>query len=235
MEDSIPSTPQGIALALADRLDTLRECFKIGMVPTGSKDPFALRRAAQGVVKILAETRSQLQFYSLFSGTLADFMRERVAYYLKEVCGYRYDEIDVVLANPIVTIDRLRVYLDTLVTLQRSPEFKLLAESHKRIDKILKQASFDPRTTPFEFLALEAGAESELYGAYARLAARGAPIEEAVRVLGPSLDKFFDDVMVLVDDERVRSRRLGLLYTVQHAFSWLGDFTKIVIPGEQKS
>src|SRR6185369_14128848 len=78
MEDSIPSTPEGQIVALADKLDTLRECFKIGMQPTGSKDPFALRRAAQGVVRILAEGDLDYNLDDLAQGELLEFLRDRV-------------------------------------------------------------------------------------------------------------------------------------------------------------
>ena len=102
MEDSIPSTEAGRILAIADKLDNLREFFRIDMVPTGSKDPFALRRAAQGIVKILVESkfdyaRSEL-IVKHFMKPIMGFMKERIQYYFREVRGFKYDEVNAVLA-----------------------------------------------------------------------------------------------------------------------------------------
>src|SRR5580693_5242566 len=99
MEDSIPETREGQVVSLADKLDTLRECFRIGMVPTGSKDPFALRRAAQGIVKILVEAKLPyaVQMWGIDDDLLA-FFRDRIRYYFRDVRGFKYDEVNAVLA-----------------------------------------------------------------------------------------------------------------------------------------
>ena len=101
MDDSIPRTLEGQVVALADKLDTLRKCFEVGLVPTGSKDPFALRRAAQGVVKILFEASLDLPLPDLVGGnpTLLAFLRERIEFYLREVRGYAYDEVNAVFSH----------------------------------------------------------------------------------------------------------------------------------------
>src|ERR1700722_5816345 len=109
MEDSIPSTEAGQILAIADKLDNLREFFRIDMVPTGSKDPFALRRAAQGIVKILVEAKLPHTLKSLMDN---DFMRERIQYYFREIRGFKYDEVNAVTAVGVGTLadveDRLK-------------------------------------------------------------------------------------------------------------------------------
>ncbi len=92
MEDAIPSTPVGRILSLADKWDTLVECFRIGMVPTGSRDPFGLRRAAQGMVRIIVEGRVKFDFPGM-SPELSEFLRDRVEYYFRDVRGFAYDEI----------------------------------------------------------------------------------------------------------------------------------------------
>src|SRR5262249_15679526 len=94
MEDSIPSTPQAQIVALADKLDTLSECFGVGLQPTGSQDPFALRRAAQGVVKILAKGEIDLHLGTLKSTAVRKFLLERAGHYFREVRGYKYDEVN---------------------------------------------------------------------------------------------------------------------------------------------
>ncbi len=144
MEDSIPETREGQIVSLADKLDTLRECFKIGMVPTGSKDPFALRRAAQGVVKILAEAKLEYNFQTLFGPDLADFMRERIQHYFREVRSFKYDEVNAVLAAGISTLANLEDRLEWLSRVRPTPDFEPLAASFKRINNILKQANFTP-------------------------------------------------------------------------------------------
>src|SRR5213075_976391 len=97
MEDSIPSTRTGQIVSLADKIDTLRGCFKIGLIPSGSKDPFALRRSAQGVVKILVEGKLDYTLDSLVDGELKTFMLERVQHYFLEVRGFKWDEVNAVL------------------------------------------------------------------------------------------------------------------------------------------
>src|SRR5439155_20900519 len=98
MEDSIPSTHHGWILALADKLDTLRECFRVGLAPTGSKDPFALRRAAQGVVRIMIEAQLPNLLSDLATGELRAFLLDRMKYYFREIRGFKYDEVNAVLA-----------------------------------------------------------------------------------------------------------------------------------------
>ncbi|MBS1832084.1 MAG: glycine--tRNA ligase subunit beta, partial [Acidobacteria bacterium] len=101
MEDSVPATQDGLTVALAEKLDTLRGCFEVGLMPTGSKDPFALRRAAQGVVKILAEGKQDFDIKTLAgeNAYLREFLLDRVRYYFREVRGYKYDEVNAVLAS----------------------------------------------------------------------------------------------------------------------------------------
>src|SRR5439155_19505316 len=95
MEDAIPRSRTGQVVSLADKVDTLRGCFRVGMVPSGSRDPFALRRAAQGVVKILVEAKLEIPIASLTSGDngLQTFLEERVRLYFKDIRGFAYDEI----------------------------------------------------------------------------------------------------------------------------------------------
>ena len=125
MEDSIPGTRDGLLVALADKLDTLRECFKVGLQPTGSKDPFALRRAAQGVVKILVEGKLPYQFNDLFEGELRAFMLDRIQYYFREVRGYKYDEVNAVLASRVATLADVEARLAALA--RRAPHRGLRA------------------------------------------------------------------------------------------------------------
>ena len=103
MEDAIPRNRTAQIVALADKLDTLRGCFGVGLIPTGSRDPFALRRAAQGVVRILIEGRFDLSLFDFIGDdeALRAFFAERVRYYFKDIRGFAYDEINACMAASV--------------------------------------------------------------------------------------------------------------------------------------
>jgi glycyl-tRNA synthetase beta chain len=238
MEDSIPETIEGQIVSLADKLDTLRECFRIGMVPTGSKDPFALRRAAQGVVKILAEAKLEFNFWGLFDGEFSDFMRERVEHYFREVRGFKYDEVNAVLASRVGTLADMDARLTALAEVRPTENFEPLAASFKRIRNILKQAGFEADGRLKEDL-LEPGPERDLYDAYQKV--RGqiqdagySTALERIASLRPVVDLFFDKVLVNAKDPEVRINRLTLLSDLLTEFSTIADFSEIVTAGEQK-
>lgn len=238
MEDSIPETREGQIVSLADKLDTLRECFKIGIVPTGAKDPFALRRAAQGVVKILAEAKLDFNFHALFQGDLVDFMLERVRYYLRDLRGFKYDEVNAVLATSRGTLADVEARLTALAGVRPTENFEPLAASFKRIRNILKQAEFEADGKLKEAL-LEPGPERDLYDSYQRVRReiQGAGYSvalERIASLRPAVDKFFDKVLVNAKDPEVRVNRLTLLSDLLTEFSTIADFSEIVTAGEQK-
>jgi glycyl-tRNA synthetase beta chain len=230
MEDSIPSTTEGQIVALADKLDTLRECFRIGMMPTGSKDPFALRRAAQGVVKILVEGGLDCKLGSLAQGELHAFLLERVQHYFREVRGFKYDEVNAVLNVGVSTLKDAEDRLDHVARVRPTPNFEPLAASFKRINNILKQANFTQGVVDESLL--EPGPEKALYEAYAGLAANG-PLED-VAELRPHVDLFFDKIMVNAPDPKIRENRLSMLSDMLRKFSSIADFSEIVTSGDQK-
>jgi glycyl-tRNA synthetase beta chain len=226
MEDSIPSTPGGQILAIADKLDNLREFFRIDMVPTGSKDPFALRRAAQGIVKILVEARLPYTLKSLMDN---DFMRERIQYYFREIRGFKYDEVNAVMAVGVGTLADIDDRLTKISKVRSSPDFEPLAASFKRINNILKQANFTPVALNVELL--EAGPERDLYDAYWD---KDFTALEGIAQLRPVVDRFFDKIMVNAPDEKIRANRLTLLHNLLTKFSTIADFSEIVTSGDQK-
>lgn len=230
MEDSIPSTPEGQIVALADKLDTLRECFRIGLMPTGSKDPFALRRAAQGVVKILVEAGLDYKLGSLAQGELHVFMQERMQHYFREVRGFKYDEVNAVLKVGVSTLKDAEDRLNHVARVRPTPNFEPLAASFKRINNILKQANFTQGV--LDAGMLEDGPEKELYEAYSALAP-SAPLEE-VAELRPHVDLFFDKVMVNAPDPKIRENRLSMLSDMLRKFSSIADFSEIVTAGDEK-
>jgi glycyl-tRNA synthetase beta chain len=229
MEDDIPKTREGQIVALADKLDTLRECFRVGMVPTGSKDPFALRRAAQGVVKILVEAKLDYDVDDLAGTELREFMRERVHYYFREIRGFKYDEVNAVLAAGITTLADVEERLIALAKVRPTENFEPLAASFKRIQNILEQANLTSFARVNESI-LEAGPERELYVAATAIDSKSL---DEIATLRPYVDKFFDKVMVNVEDQRIRANRLSLLRDLLMKFSTIADFSEIVTAGEK--
>jgi glycyl-tRNA synthetase beta chain len=238
MEDSIPRTKTGQLVAIADKLDSLKGCFSIGMIPTGSKDPFALRRAAQGVVKIIVEGGHATSVASLLGedAALKEFFFDRVRYYFREIRGYKYDEINAVLA---AGSDDLVDVADRLAAVQQvrpTADFEPLAAAFKRINNILSQAGLVGGS--FNEGLLEPGPEAELFLAFMATRIQLPPLSykgrlEAIAELRPALDLFFDKVMVNVDNPEVRHNRLALLHSVLTEFSTIADFSEIVTTSQE--
>lgn len=235
MEDSIPATHDGRILALADKLDTLREFFKIGMAPTGSKDPFALRRAAQGIVKILVEAKLPFKLDDLAQGELRAFMQERLEHYFREVRGFKYDEVNAVLAAGCGMLADVQARLEALAAVRPTENFEPLAASFKRIRNILKQAAV-AGGQPVSSTLLEAGPEQDLYAAFQAVltSIKGAGYQqalEAIASLRSKVDSFFDKVLVNAPDAQVRANRLAMLHQLLTEFSTIADFSEIVTSG----
>ena len=241
MEDAIPRGRTGQIVALADKLDTLRGCFVVGLIPTGSRDPFALRRAAQGVVKIVVEGRMEIDLLPYLGGdqALRDFLQDRTRYYFKDIRGFKYDEVNAAMAAGWSNLVDLEARLERIQNLRASADFEPLAASFKRIRNILDQAKFvgqalspaslageSVRPTSIDESLLEPGPEKDLYDEYRRIA--GQPIENAIARLRPKVDLFFDKVLVNAPDVRVRQNRLTLLHTLLEEFSSIADFSEIV-------
>ena len=232
MEDAIPRHLAGRQVSLADKLDTLRGCFRVGLIPTGSRDPFGLRRAAQGVVRILVEGKIAVPLLDLLDDVgagharpLQDFMQDRVKFYFKDHRGFKYDEVNAAMAAGWSNLVDLEARLMRIRTLRPTPDFEPLAASFKRIRNILVQAGFTGGGAIDQSL-LEPGPELELYEEFTRIA--GQPIENAISKLRPKVDLFFDKVLVNAPDATVRQNRLTLLHTLLAEFSTMADFSEIV-------
>jgi glycyl-tRNA synthetase beta chain len=220
MEDEIPSTHAGQILSLADKYDTLVECLKVGMTPTGSRDPFGLRRAAQGIVRIIVEGR--IKNAPPLEG---EFLRDRVEYYFRDVRGFAYDEIRACVAAGWTDLLDLEARLKRVQEVRTTPDFEPIAASFKRIKNILKQASFF-NSNSLEVNLLEAGPEQDLYFEMRRT--HGQPLESRIGPLRPKIDLFFDKVLVNAPDSKVRLNRLTLLQGLLAEFSEIADFSEIV-------
>jgi glycyl-tRNA synthetase beta chain len=234
MEDRIPRNTAGRLLSAADKLDTLGGCFRVGLIPTGSRDPFALRRAAQGIVKILVEGKLRLPLRRLLEGNAAleEFVLDRVRYYFKDIRGFRYDEVNAILASGWDDLVDVESRLQAIQAVRPTENFEPLAASFKRIQNILRQAQFSGGGEINRQL-LEPGPEDELYREFERVRQAAAtqeyqPALETIASIRPKVDRFFDKVLVNAPDERIRQNRLMLLHTLLAEFSTIADFSEIV-------
>jgi glycyl-tRNA synthetase beta chain len=250
MEDAIPATVEGQLLGLADRMQTIHAMFVLGLEPTGSKDPVALRRAANGVVKILAESTLNLKLSFLeIEAAQADgrmpavtaFLKDRLEFYLRDVRGFRYDVVNAVLATDADDVQSAIARAEALTAVRGSEDFLAVSAGFKRIKNILRQAaekgiSTDTRVLEDNLTEVE---ERELYSVMLHLTPEAQALEEqqkyreALEVtarLRPVIDAFFDKVMVMTPDDKLRRNRLALIARVLENFSRVGDFSEIV-PG----
>ncbi len=238
MEDSIPRTPEGQILSIADKLDTLRECFRIGLIPTGSKDPFALRRAAQGIVKILFEAKLPIAPMDLVEDVteLPGFLRERIQFYLRDILGYTYDEVNAAIAAGILTLPDLQARVQAIHWIRPTEDFEPVAASFKRIQNILKQADFK-HAVVFDDKLIYAGPEKQLFEALLAVKDQASRTEDysqklqLMASLRPHVDLFFDKILVNDPDPAIRQNRLALLHSLLTEFSNIADFSEIVTQG----
>jgi glycyl-tRNA synthetase beta chain len=246
----LPKQPIAVCVALADKLDTLVGIYGIGLVPTGEKDPFGLRRAALGVVRILVEKSLALDVKDLLTsarsqfpnGVIADsvvqdlhgFMLERLKPYLKEK-GFEPDEIDAVVSLNPARLDQVLPRLKALKEFRALPEGQALAAANKRIRNILRQAGGTP-SDKVDTARLAEPAERKLAEAVQTLEAQVAPLFRTGNYAGamkhlaglrPVVDEFFDKVMVMVDDSAVRDNRLALLNRLGNLFLNVADISRL--------
>jgi glycyl-tRNA synthetase beta chain len=261
MDDAVPRSIEGAILALSDKADTIAGMFALGLQPTGSKDPFALRRQANGIVKIVAEHRLPLDLQVLFDVALAAyrgsqaekkfskldsykqaiaaFFRERLEYYLRDVRGFAYDEVNSVLATDSVHVTDVLDRVKAVSSVRSSSDFESITIAFKRMKNILRQASEKNLQIgqSFDATLSKDEAEKALANATRLLQPKVEEFrkhhqyEEALREIAslrPTLDTFFDKVMVMVDDSVVRANRLSLLQQLLRDFSRIADFSEIV-------
>jgi glycyl-tRNA synthetase beta chain len=247
--DALPSTPTGTAVALADKLETLVGIWGIGLQPTGEKDPFALRRHALGVLRIVLEKRLPLdlvellrtahaQFTSLpqvadATDALYAFFMDRLRGLLRER-GYGANEIDAVLSQNPTRIDDVIDRLDAVREFAALPEAESLAAANKRISNILKKSEGAGATVQPALLG--EAAEQALYeqlrtvtpAVQAKLGAHDyTGALSALAALRNAVDTFFNDVMVNVDDPGLRANRLALLAQLREQMNCVADISKL--------
>lgn len=251
MEDSVPRTAEGALLAMADKADTIAGMFGLGLEPTGSRDPFALRRAANGIVKILAESRIALPLTlgDISDGATQDvavrgrievFLAERLEFYLREARGQAYDIVKAVLAVGANDVLDAVARAEAVTAVRGSDDFAAVSAAFKRMKNILAQAAEKgiAAAPSIDVALLTEPTEKALAARSQELAAQVKALRsgkkykaalEAIATLRPQVDAFFDAVMVMAPDDNVRANRLALLQRVLGDFSGIADFSEIVV------
>ena len=248
--DSLPRGRVGTVVALADKLETLTGMFGIGQVPTGDKDPFALRRHALGVIRMLSEGDLDLPLDSLLAtaanvfgsvgefkpagATLADFIYERLAGSLREQ-GYSAQEVDAVVSLRPQRLGDIPKRLAAVRAFAALPEAASLAAANKRIGNILKKvegevvARIDPALLkePAEVTLNAALAQVKQQADAAFASGDYTASLQALASLHEPVDSFFDKVMVNVEDPQLRANRLGLLSTLHQAMNQVADLSRL--------
>jgi glycyl-tRNA synthetase beta chain len=246
--DELPRNDVGLVVALADKLETLVGLFGIGQLPTGDKDPFALRRHALGVVRMLSERAPTLALDTLLtsavpafgalitdpSAPLGEFIFDRLAGSLREQ-GYSAQEVDAVLALKPQRLADVAKRLEAVRAFTALPEAASLAAANKRIGNILKKVETPVEARVNDALLQEA-AERDLATALKAVAPKAdaafeqgqyaASLRELAALKAP-VDAFFDGVMVNAEDAALRANRLGLLKTLHEAMNRVADLSRL--------
>lgn len=248
--DSLPRGNVGTVVALADKLETLVGLFGIGQIPTGDKDPFALRRHALGVIRMLAEGDLALPLSDLLAGAaatfvqvegfkaaneaLADFIYDRLAGSLREQ-GYSAQEVDAVVSQRPQRLGDIPKRLAAVRAFAALPEAEALAAANKRVGNILKKVEGGV-AAKIDSALLQEAAEVALAQALAEVKpaadaafAKGdyAASLQSLAALKAPVDTFFNDVMVNAEDPALRANRLGLLATLHLAMNQVADISKL--------
>ncbi|HYC43104.1 MAG TPA: glycine--tRNA ligase subunit beta [Noviherbaspirillum sp.] len=247
--DALPETQTGTAVALADKLETLVGIWGIGLQPTGDKDPFALRRHALGVLRMLVEKRLPLSLKAVLADTVqlfagnanfkdstaevTEFMLDRLRGLLRDR-GYAQGAIEAVVAQNPDRLDNIIERLDAVKAFAALPEAESLAAANKRITNILKKTEVGSAKVSKELLKEQA--EENLYKAMTELkpkvdaAFTGGDFTGTLKTLAhirDSVDAFFNDVMVMAEDEQLRNNRLALLSDLHGMMNRVADISKL--------
>lgn len=255
-EDGCPRSKIGAVVSLADKLDSVVSGFAIGQEPTGSSDPFGLRRQGNGIVKVLVELSLPLALKPLIQhaigvldvewrrpqhevfGAVVEFLEERLKFYLENGRKLRYDTVRAVLAAGWETPVEAAQRAQALEEIRGGEDFVALSAAAKRIKNILAKSATASDWQPGEVNAdlLEPGPEQELFEAFVATSVEAGKLAlaneikralEAIAGLRPAVDRFFDKVLVMAEDPARRENRLRLLSNLDGLFSGIAQFAEI--------
>lgn len=249
--DELPQTDIGRIVGIADKLDNICATFSRGLAPTGSQDPYALRRQALGIINILIDADYHISLYKVVAGILyllqiapeqtaklvpqiVEFMKQRLRNMLIDQ-GIRYDVVDAVLAekrnDDFADLHARAIALNKFVASEQAPS---LIQAATRVANLCKKIEAETAINPqlFETEAETALHQAAIAASKEVLAATvkydyALVLEQAALLVEP-INKFFDDVMVMVDDEKVKNNRLALLAAVMDVTHAVGDLNAIV-------
>lgn len=254
--DELPDSPVGAVVAIADKMDTILGCIGVGLIPTGSEDPYGLRRHALGIIQVVLARDWQISLYELIDAGIdqlgqkikltpeeirqhaVDLFSQRFKSLLTEE-GIPYDVIDAVLSTGIDSLVDVKQKVLALADLKKLPHFEPLAVAFRRVVSILTEDA--PGDIQPDLLTDPA--EKELYAQYVKIQEPvqqrvqekdfAQALEKIVEIKG-AVDDFFDQVMVMVEDDAVKKNRLHLLYGISRLFADIADFSRIVAKGASK-
>jgi glycyl-tRNA synthetase beta chain len=249
--DSIPRSAEGWLLGLSDRIDTIRGMFSLGMEPTGSKDPFGLRRAANAIVRILAESSLPLKLSEVIKAAyplpeveakMTAFFAERIDFYLRDGCNQSYDVVKASMAAGSDDLRDLVARAEAVTAVRGSEDFLAVSAAFKRMKNILAQST---ETGDLQ-IALSGGggavhpAQAALWGASEQVEAEVTLLNEKreyvaalerIATLRPVVDRFFEEVMILDPNPDLRSQRLAVLFAIVSNIRKIADLSEIVTAG----
>ncbi|BDR11440.1 glycine--tRNA ligase subunit beta [Comamonas thiooxydans] len=248
--DELPRGDVGVIVALADKLETLVGMFGIGNLPTGDRDPFALRRHALGVIRMLVEKDLELDLETLLVSTLpafgdkiqdatpqlVEFIYDRLANMFREQ-GYSAQEVEAVLALQPQRLSDVQKRLEAVRAFATLPEAPALAAANKRVGNILKKAETTVQPQVNEALLVEQ-AEKELYAVLQQVAPKAqqqfaagdyTASLQTLAALRASVDAFFEQVMVNAEDPALKVNRLGLLALLHEAMNRVADLARLAV------
>lgn len=248
----LPKTIEASIVSISDKLDTIAGCFAVGLIPTGTQDPYALRRQSLGIISIILGKSLKLDISDLAQKSLEllggkvegdigevkkqiiGFIKDRLKNFLL-LQKYPHDAIDAILSTNWFDIADAARRVKAITKFKKNPASASLAGAFKRISNILKNTRFDNQEVDDELF--EAEVETKLYniGEYIKpiviensRTGNYEEVFEALATLKEDTDNFFDEVMVMVDDEKVKQNRLLLLYNLRSLFSNIADISKLL-------
>jgi len=255
LDDPSPSSLIGAILAVCDKLDSIVGVLGLEIEISGSKDPFGLRRNAQGICSIVLDKKLDFSFPLLLDKVIKvyedcliknrselkeiclEFFKNRLEYIFSHL-GFRYDLINAVLSSGVDNIYYIFLKLKALDSLKNNSKFKTLILTAKRVNNILRA---QPKYRVNQDLLIEKG-ERELYTTHSIIRDNVRPLfssgdfskaQRIVLTIGSSIDNFFDNVLVMAEDKRIKRNRLALLQQVSKLFSQIADYSEVVIEGEK--
>jgi glycyl-tRNA synthetase beta chain len=255
LEDASPASIAGAILSIADKIDSIVGAIGVGLQATGSSDPFGLRRNAHGVCKVVLDRKLRFSFPLLLDRVLAiygdrltlerpavkaaclDFFAGRMRFIL-EKRGYRYDLVSAALGPGIDQIVDVLARVEALDALTSSPQFEPFILMAKRINNILKGLPA-AKVNPDLFAEKE---ERDLYSTLSIIGSNAQPMiargdfaraQGIIFKLQPVLNTFFDKVLVMAEEKKVRQNRLGLLQSIAKMLLGIADYSQIVVEGEK--